>query len=369
MSVFVGRERELAELRAALDAAFAGDGAFILVAGEPGIGKTRLANEFGREAVERGARVLRGGNFEGGAPPYWPWVQVLRATLTEPSSTRTSLAEPSSGGQSLLELRELLPETALTEGLEPDLARFRLFDSVTNVLRTHAAIQPLVILLDDLQWADESSLLLLQFLGRDLVGTRMVLLGAYRDVEAHHRPEIGRRIAAVACDARTVALSDLAQGEVAALIEQATHRPAPEQVAAAVHRATGGNPLFVDELVRSLVAEGKFDASISAARLPLPERVRAMIRRRTDHLSDACRRVLAVGAVIGRDFDLAAIAPACAARGDQPLASLDEARKAHIVSGAGGRFAFIHDLFREALYDALAPDERRSLHGAVGAAL
>jgi hypothetical protein len=125
----------------------------------------------------------------------------------------------------------------------------------------------------------------------------------------------------------------------------------------------------VDELVRSLVAEGKLDESISAARLPLPERVRAMIRRRTDHLSDGCRRVLAVGAVIGRDFDLAAIAPACSGRGDQPLASMDEARDAHIVSGAGGRFAFAHDLFREAFYDDLAPDERRSLHGAVGAAL
>src|SRR5512144_293113 len=103
----------------------------MLVAGEPGIGKTSLTNEFGRDAVERGARVLRGGNFEGGgAPPYWPWVQVLRACLTEPLSTCASLAEPSEGRQSVLELRELLPEVAMTDGIEPDLARFRLFDSV-----------------------------------------------------------------------------------------------------------------------------------------------------------------------------------------------------------------------------------------------
>lgn len=240
---------------------------------------------------------------------------------------------------------------------------------MANFLQTHCAIQPLVILLDDLQWADESSLLLLQFLGRDLVGTHMVLIGAYRDVEAHRRPEIGRRIAALACDARTVALGGLAEREVAAVIEQTTSRPVPEKVATAVHGATGGNPLFVDELVRSLVAEGRLDESISAARLPLPGRVRAVIRRRTDHLSEACRRVLAVGAVIGRDFDLATVTHVCSARGDQPLEAIDEACNAQIVSGAGGGFAFAHDLFREVLYDNLAPDERRSLHSAVGTVL
>jgi tetratricopeptide (TPR) repeat protein len=367
--VFVGRGDELAELRAALDAAFAGDGAFIMVAGEPGIGKTSLANEFARDAVERGARALRGGNFEGGGtPPYWPWVQVLRACLTAPPNVRRSM-ERSAIRQPPLELRELLPEAAVSDAYEPDLARFRLFDSVANVLQTHAAIQPLVIVLDDLQWADESSLLLLQFLGRNLVGTRMVLVGIYRDVEAQHRPEIGRRIADIACDARTLALGGLAQSEVAALVARTSARPVPEQVATAVHAATGGNPLFVDELARSLVAEDRLEQSLSAARLPLPERVRAVIRRRTAHLSDACRRVLAVGALIGRDFDLATVAHACGADVGSTLRSIDEARDAHVVWETGGRFSFVHDLFREALYDDLAPDERRRLHGEVGASL
>src|SRR5215211_6271318 len=100
-SMFVGRERELAELRAGLDAAYAGNGTFLLVAGEPGVGKTSLANEFGREASERGARVLRGGNFEGGgAPPYWPWVQILRAALAEPGSARSTIAAPADRRQS-----------------------------------------------------------------------------------------------------------------------------------------------------------------------------------------------------------------------------------------------------------------------------
>ena len=218
MTVFVGREAERAQLRAGFDAAYCGDGAFILLSGDAGIGKTTLANEFGREVAQRGARVLRGGNFEGGgAPPYWPWIQVLRACRAEPGG-RGVVAEASDNPPVPRELGELVPEFAVAEGLEPDLARFRLFDAVAGVLQNQCAIQPLVILLDDLQWTDETSLLLLQFLGRDLAGTRMLLLGAYRDVEAQYRPEIRRRLAALACDGRTVVLGGLARSEVAALI-------------------------------------------------------------------------------------------------------------------------------------------------------
>jgi tetratricopeptide (TPR) repeat protein len=367
--MFVGRVRELAELQRGLDAAFAGNGSFILIAGEPGIGKTTLANELGREALQRGARVLRGGNFEGGGvPSFWPWVQILRAVSTGSADSCSSTAATAEGRALPLGLRDFFPDAAVGNGLEPDLARFQLFDAVATALRSQCAIQPLVVILDDLQWADESSLLLLQFLGHDLAGIRMVLLGTYRNVEVDCASENGRRIAALACDARAITLGGLTQPEVAGVIEQITRQPVAESVATAVHEATGGNPLFIDELMRSLGAGG-LAHSVCATRLPLPQRVHAMIRRRTERLSHACRRVLAVAALIGRDFNLATVAQACGESIDRVLQLLDEARDAHIVSGSGGRFGFVHDLLREALHDDLLPDEKRRLHDAVGAAL
>lgn len=355
--MFVGRGRELTELCAGLDDAFAGNGGLLLIAGEPGIGKTSLANELGRRATERGARVLRGGNFEGGgAPSFWPWVQIVRATLGDPAGGRSAL----------LDLRDLLPEGSLADGLDPDLARFRLFDAVTAFLRSQCAMQPLLVIIDDLQWADESSLLLLQFLSRELTGMRMLLLGTYRNVEGNRS---STRVADLACDARAITLGGLTSVEVAGLITHAAQRTVPETVATAVHAATGGNPLFVDEVVRSLLAEGRLDGSIVASRLPLPERVRAIIRRRINCLSDDCRRVLAVAAVTGRDFDLALVAQACGETTERTLQSIDAARDACIVSGSSGRFAFAHDLFRETLYEDLPPDARRSLHGDLGSAL
>ena len=308
--MFVGRERELRELRAGLDGAFAGRGVLILVAGEPGIGKTSLANEFGREAVARGARMLRGGNFEGGgAPAFWPWVQVLRTALTNPALARVSTDPMAEWRQAPFELRDLLPEPTPAEGLEPELARFRLFDAVASVLRSACATQPVVVVLDDLQWADQSSLLLLQFLGRELAATGLVLLGLYRDVEPNRPPEIATRLTSLACDARAITLAGLTPPEVAGFVESATRRAVSDTIVTALHGATGGNPLFVDELVRSLTAEGRLDESV-ATRLPLPERVRAVMRRRTDDLSEACRQVLAVAALVGRDFDLTTVAHA-----------------------------------------------------------
>jgi predicted ATPase len=197
---FVGRERELRELTSGVDDAIAGRGQLYLLAGEPGIGKTRLADEIARRAAGWGARALWGRCWEGGgAPPYWPWTQVLRACVTEspgdcgPCASR----DPSLA----MELHELVPAAAPEAMLDPEDARFRLFDAVSNVLRTCAARTPLVVVLDDLQWADESSLLLLAFLARDLRGARLLLLGAYRDVEARRSPAVGRRITELACDA------------------------------------------------------------------------------------------------------------------------------------------------------------------------
>jgi tetratricopeptide (TPR) repeat protein len=364
---FVGRERELSELRAGLDEALAGNGAFYLIAGEPGIGKTRLAGEFARQAAAIGTRVWRGCSVEdNGAPPYWPWIQVLRHCQ---DACLPALAQM---GTALLSSISPTPQPDMPRdpvAFDSEAARFRLFDAVALLLRNLSAVDPVVVFIDDLQWADESSLLLLQYLARALAGTRVLLLGAYRDVEARFSPEAGRRIAALACDARTMHLGGLSGSEVAVLIERTASAALSHGVAREVHRGTGGNPLFVDEVLRTLAAEGRLERPLAVGALPLPERVRALIRRRVRLVSEGCGRVLSAAATLGRDGDLGALDQVCAARGDRPLDVADEARAAGILIVSEGRFAFEHDVFREVLYDDLGERERGALHAEVGGAL
>ena len=173
-----------------LDDAFAGRGRLFLVAGEPGIGKSRLAEELVTQARARGARILVGRCWEaGGAPAYWPWVQSLRGYIGERDSE--SLREQLGAGardvaQFLPELRELLPDLPEPPSLDPEAARFRLFDAVASFLTRAAEARPIVLVLDDLHAADEPSLLLLQFLVRGIGDSRLLVIGAYRDVGPHH---------------------------------------------------------------------------------------------------------------------------------------------------------------------------------------
>jgi tetratricopeptide (TPR) repeat protein len=369
---FVGRERELEELRAGLGEALSGRGQLLLLAGEPGIGKTALADELAGTARGAGAAVLRGGCFEGGgAPPYWPWLQVLRALPA--GRARAPIDVPSLRPPgSALGIEELLPTPPPACFSDPEEARFHLFDSVAALLREHAAETPLVVLIDDLQWADESSLLLLAFLARNLRNARVLAVAAYRDVEARLSPAVGKRIADLACDARTIRLGGLSAAEVALLVERWTGARPGDDLVAAIGRATDGNPLFVTEILRDLANDARL-ASRDAAALPLPDRVRALIARRMEQLSRSCRHVLAVAAVLGREFDLATLTRVAAGDGPDrgvPLDALDEAARAHVVRASGGAtFSFVHDLFREAFYEHLGPAESARLHARVGEVL
>src|ERR1051325_8675075 len=182
-SVFVGRQRELAELRAGLVEAIAGRGRLFLVVGEPGIGKTRLVDELAREAAEGGGLVLWGRCWEGeGAPPYWPWTQLIRAYLRTPGRAHAPLEGLGAGAAYLT---QFVPELGAQPGdvaapsssLQSEHARFYLFDAIVTFLRRAAERMPLVLVFDDLQWADVPSLLLLQFLAHELRDARMLEIG------------------------------------------------------------------------------------------------------------------------------------------------------------------------------------------------
>ena len=367
--VFVGRERELGELATALDNTRAGHGHVVLLGGEPGIGKSRLADELMRQARAMGARVLVGRCWEaGGAPAYWPWVQAMRAYLreTEPELVRAQMGVGAADlAQLLPELRELFADLPEPPALESESARFRLFEAVTAFLKSASQTHPLVMFLDDLHAADAPSLLMVQFVAREVHDARLLVLCAFRDVDPTMQDPLVSTLAEIVREPHTrqIALKGLREPEVARYIELAAGTSPAAALVNAIHGETEGNPLFVTELVRLLDAEGRLEEP--RAPLRIPPGVRAVIRRRLARLSERCRAVLAQASVFGREFELAALARLGDLRRDELLTLLDEAMAERVVGdvpGSPGRLRFGHALIRDTLYDELTPVRRLGLH-------
>jgi DNA-binding SARP family transcriptional activator len=377
---FVGRERELRELVGGLDAALAGTGRLFLVSGEPGIGKSRLLEQLARCARQRGADVLVGRCWEaGGAPPYWPWVQVLRAHMRacDPELLRSQLGRGAPDiAQLLPELNELYGGLAAPPSGDPEGARFRLFEAATSFLRAAALPRPLVLVLDDLHAADTPSLLLLRFLADSLPDARLLVIGAYRDVDPSLRDPLAETVTELRRKpvTRSLQLVGLPEADVASFVSLATGLPPATRLVSALHRATDGNPLFVGEVVRLLTSEEAPESITDddSWRPMLPEGVKAVIGRRLRHLSDNCRLVLILASVLGREFDLAALEGVSEVSGEQLLDVLDEGARERVVTDVPdqpGRMRFAHVLIRDTLYDELTPGRRIQLHRRVGDAL
>ena len=374
--VFVGRERELAELVRALDDAVGGRGRVMLVVGEPGIGKTRLMEQLMSEARARAVSVLTGRCWEaGGAPAYWPWVQSMRAYVrdVEPAALREQLGSGAAEVAELLpELRGLLTDLPDPPPVEADGARFAVFDAVGAFLRRAAESVPLVLVFDDLHAADDPSLLLLRFVAREIAHSPVLVIGAFRDVDPAMHPSLRATVAELVREphVRQIALSGLAEPDVGRYVELATATEAAPQLTQAIQSETRGNPLFVTEVVRWLAAEGSLSRPDAQVRIP-PE-VHAVIAQRVARLSPTCREILAFASVLGRGFAVDVLAQLADMRQAALLAALDEAiveRVIEEVPGAPNRLRFAHALIRDTVYEGLAPARRVSLHGAAGEAL
>ena len=376
-SVFVGREAELVKLDAALEDALAGQGRLVLVAGEAGIGKTRIAEQLVARAQARAARAVWGRCFEAeGTPAYWPWIQLLRAY----AATRPATALRAELGIGASEVAQLLPEVAAAmpdleppPSLDPETARFRLFDAVATLLRRGARDTGLVVVLDDLHWADRSSLLLLEFVARDLAQARLLLVGTYRDVEVSRHHPLNDTLAELIRQPVTsrLVLRGLSEAEVARCIAAvAGSEPAPE-VVAAVHSQSEGNPFFVGEIARLLMSEDRLRGK-GHPDLTVPEGVREVIDRRLNRLTESCNRLLAVAAVEGRDFDLNVVSEVAGLPVSHVMETLDEAVDARLVTetkSGPGRYRFAHALVREVVYAGLRVTQRARLHHLVGEAI
>jgi hypothetical protein len=373
-SGLIGRDRELDDLRAAMSQAADGRGRLVLIGGEPGIGKSRLADELAGQAREAGYAVLWGRGWEdAGAPPYWPWVQILRSYVrgTDVDSVRRHFgAGASDVAQMLPELRELMPDLEVRPAADSDSARFRLFDATVGFLRNAAAAAPpMLAVVDDLQAADEPSILLLQFLASQLNEMSLLILGTYRDVALTPDHPLTAALVELAREpaTRLITLSGLDLASLSDFIGEETGLTPDARAVAAVWRETKGNPLFVREAVRLLSAEGRLDsaAELPSLRIEVPAGVREVIARRIGHLGEVTNRALVLGAAVGPEFSVDLIRMIDENGSQDVEAAIDDAVSSGLLSpviGAPGRFRFSHDLVRETLYDDLSPGRRARLH-------
>lgn len=377
-SVFVGRDAELTELRTALAASFAGRGSLFLVSGEPGIGKTRLAEELTGDARRRGALVLVGRCWEaGGAPAYWPWAQALREYIrtADAGTLRDQLgAGAAEVAQLIPELRQQLPDLPEPVTTDPDGARFRQFDAVAVFLRAVSAARPMVVVLDDLHAADPASLLLLQFVSRELRTSGLLIIGAFRELDPAAAPALTATVAELARESvtRRLTLRGLGAPEIADFVDATAPSVASPAVLEALREETAGNPLFVNEIVRLLALEGAAVQPDGSLRIAIPQTVREAIARRLEHLSDGCNRALAHASVLGREFPLDTLGHAAGLAHDELVDRVDEAVLARLLSevpNVPGRFRFTHMLIRDTLYERLTPARRVLLHRRVMQAL
>jgi DNA-binding SARP family transcriptional activator len=373
----VGRDDQLAALDAILAGARGGGGRVVLVAGEPGIGKTRLAEEAARRAAAAGMQVAWGRCHEGdGAPALWPWAQVVRQLAAElaPGQLAAML------GPSAAWLGPLMPELAEPAPPLPvaDLgaARFQLNQAVAGLLRRAAETRPLLVVVDDLHWADVPSLSLLAFLAGELKDARLVVVGTYRDVEALAGRPLADTLGALAREpvVERIALGGLDRAGVARLIGHTIGGRPAEPLVEAVAGRCGGNPFFITELLRLLQSERKLAAAdaAAAARHDIPVGVRDVLRARLARLPAQTSTVLMVAAVAGRGFGLDLV-EAVTGLDDEP--ALDAAEAA-VLAGlvieddrAAGRYRFAHALVRETIYEDISRARRARLHARVADAL
>jgi tetratricopeptide (TPR) repeat protein len=385
--VFVGREAELRQLQTAFDTALAGVGAIAMVVGEPGIGKTSLCEQLATHAAVRGGRALIGHCYEEGSLslPYLPFVEALRSYVLarEPDDLRRDLGSGAAEVARLIsEVRDRIAVELRPAG-DPEDDRWRLLQAVTGFLKNASAVQPLLIVLEDLHDADRGTLDLLLHLSRNLHAARLLIVGTYRDVEVDRSHPLSSALAELRRSAgfARVPLRGLTVDEVHRMYTIIRGQEVPWSRAEAIHRQTEGNPLFVQEVLRYLVEEGlvvreggRYALTDAGADAGIPEGLRDVVGKRLSRLSERANQVLSVASVIGRDFRLDVLQRVAALSEDEVIEALEEAQERAVIeerSAAGGALVcrFTHAFFRQTLYEEIFAARRIRWHQQVARAL
>lgn len=391
----VDREEELGTLKGSLESMLSGRGQVVMAAGEPGIGKTRLAQELLVYARLRGCLAVVGKCFEQEITiPYLPIAETLRAMCREIADHQLQTVI----GAHAAELVKLVPDLGLrmrdlhpSPALEPEQERLRLFEHVTAFLSAAARMRPAVILLDDLHWADTATLQLLRYIARNVRSDRILLIGTYRDVELDRTHPLGNALREMNRERlyTRILLRRLTPDHVGEMIRAIfqTRQPVSVEFRDLIYKETEGNPFFVEEVLKHLVEvgalyiiEGRWERK-EIHEIEVPQSVREVIGRRLERLSSEGVEALTVASVIGREFEFDLLRSALASNGDVQLVKdtgklldlMEEALESQLVSEErteeGVRYTFAHALVRETLYDGLSLRRKMLLHERVGEAL
>ncbi len=378
LTAFVERDAERARLRRLVDDTLVGRGRLALVAGEAGVGKSRLVAEIADEAQARGMRVLTGHCVEmSGTPPYLPYVEIIEQAISSP---RSSVALREALGDVAPEiariapaLRRAFPEIPPAVELPAELARRYVWNSFGEFVGRAAQRQPLLLVLEDLHWAGESTLLLTEYLAPLLPDMPALVLGTYRDdeVNLHHLlarviGQLGRRHLV-----EEVSLRRLSFDGVRAMLRALAGQPASEQLARVIDRETEGNPFFVEEVYLHLVESGvlldehgRVRADLRLDDASVPESIRLVLGQRLGRLATSTREVLVAAAVWGRVFSSELVGEVAGASEDAVVEAFDEAERARLISpgNAAGELMFSHELIRQTLLSGVSAVKRERLH-------
>jgi hypothetical protein len=353
-SEFVGRNVEIRILAATLEESFSGQGMLCSLTGPPGIGKTRLASELASRAVERGARVIWGrcSTFE--VPPYWPWIQIIRRCS---ESDTDQIAKEGIEICHLLECREA-----------HEKSRFQIFDRVANFLRKVATSRPLLLIIDNLEAADELSLLFLGFVARELSDAAVLGLIIHRHAKVNPSGPCGQLLQDVTLRlTKRISLEALTQSDVVQLISRHTPPGSDPGIVKAIYQNTGGNPMLTEILLHHGLVDWQ-GRSVKRS----PEMLRPAVERYLSSVSPVAREILELASVIGNEFEFSLIRGASGMGSEQTLSVLTEALSAVVlqrIDAPGRRYRFVHQLIRETLCDALDASRRARLHVQIAEAL
>ncbi len=377
---FVGRETELRQVQSAFDDALSGQRTLLMVMGEPAVGKTSLCEQLSTYAAVRGGRALIGHCYEEESLslPFLPFVEALRTYVLDrpPEALRDEL------GAGVAEIALIVPELRERLGLEKEAsrgteeARWRLLQAVADFLRKISNVKPLLLVIEDLQWADRGTLDMLTHLARNLEGSRLLIVGTYRDIEVDRAHPLSAALAEWRRIPRfqRILLGGLSLDGVQQLLTSLVGEGVPREIAAAIHQQTDGNPFFVQELLRYLSEQGllgqgtrRRTVRIESLIRSIPEALRDVISKRLARLSPGCKQLLSVAAVIGREFRLDVWQQVSEASEDELFAALEEAKagaaveEQPTVSGITS-FRFAQAFFRQILYEDLIAPRRARLH-------